>query len=53
MEESESVSNYFTCVLIISNKMKRNGESLSDTRDKSFLHGKEQGQGRGHFRGRD
>nr|GEZ01489.1 hypothetical protein [Tanacetum cinerariifolium] len=32
MEESETISDYFTCVLTISNEMKRNGESLSDTR---------------------
>ncbi|GJT82606.1 retrovirus-related pol polyprotein from transposon TNT 1-94 [Tanacetum coccineum] len=34
MEESETISNYFTRVLTISNEMKRNGESLSDTRKK-------------------
>nr|GEV02259.1 copia-type polyprotein [Tanacetum cinerariifolium]GEV96965.1 copia-type polyprotein [Tanacetum cinerariifolium] len=32
MEESETISDYFNCVLTISNEMKRNGESLSDTR---------------------
>nr|GEV46704.1 retrovirus-related Pol polyprotein from transposon TNT 1-94 [Tanacetum cinerariifolium] len=32
MEESETISDYFTCVLTISNEIKRNGESLSDTR---------------------
>ncbi|GKC64412.1 retrovirus-related pol polyprotein from transposon TNT 1-94, partial [Tanacetum coccineum] len=31
MEESKTISNYFTRVLTISNEMKRNGESLSDT----------------------
>ncbi|GKC69214.1 retrovirus-related pol polyprotein from transposon TNT 1-94 [Tanacetum coccineum] len=32
MEESKTISDYFTRVLTISNEMKRNGESLSDTR---------------------
>ncbi|GKA43414.1 hypothetical protein Tco_0736138 [Tanacetum coccineum] len=32
MEESETISDYFTRVLTISNEMKRNGKSLSDTR---------------------
>ncbi|GJV97636.1 retrovirus-related pol polyprotein from transposon TNT 1-94 [Tanacetum coccineum] len=32
MEESETILDYFTRVLTISNEMKRNGESLSDTR---------------------
>ncbi|GKE15325.1 hypothetical protein Tco_1422902 [Tanacetum coccineum] len=32
MVESKTVSDYFTRVLTISNEMKRNGESLSDTR---------------------
>nr|GEW76248.1 DNA-directed DNA polymerase [Tanacetum cinerariifolium] len=32
MEEFKTISDYFTCALTISNKMKRNGESLSDTR---------------------
>ncbi|GJW52284.1 copia-type polyprotein [Tanacetum coccineum] len=32
MEESETILDYFTCVLTISNEMKRNGKSLSDTR---------------------
>ncbi|GKC64808.1 copia-type polyprotein [Tanacetum coccineum] len=32
MEKSETISDYFTRVLTISNEMKRNGESLSDTR---------------------
>ncbi|GJZ32249.1 retrovirus-related pol polyprotein from transposon TNT 1-94 [Tanacetum coccineum] len=32
MEESETISDYFTHVLTISNEMKRNGEILSDTR---------------------
>nr|GEW90530.1 retrovirus-related Pol polyprotein from transposon TNT 1-94 [Tanacetum cinerariifolium] len=32
MEESETVLDYFTRVLTISNEMKRNGESLNDTR---------------------
>nr|GEV69410.1 copia-type polyprotein [Tanacetum cinerariifolium] len=32
IEESETISDYFTRVLTISNEMKRNGESLSDTR---------------------
>ncbi|GJT12879.1 retrovirus-related pol polyprotein from transposon TNT 1-94 [Tanacetum coccineum] len=32
MEESETISDYFTRVLTISNEMKRNGGSLSDTR---------------------
>nr|GEV86852.1 copia-type polyprotein [Tanacetum cinerariifolium] len=32
MEESETISVYFTRVLTILNEMKRNGESLSDTR---------------------
>ncbi|GJV20712.1 retrovirus-related pol polyprotein from transposon TNT 1-94 [Tanacetum coccineum] len=32
MEESETISNYFTRVLTISNEMKRNRKSLSDTR---------------------
>ena len=32
MEEAETISDYFTRVLTISNEMKRNGESLSDTR---------------------
>nr|GEZ12534.1 retrovirus-related Pol polyprotein from transposon TNT 1-94 [Tanacetum cinerariifolium] len=32
MEYSETILNYFTRVLTISNEIKRNGESLSDTR---------------------
>ncbi|GJX81903.1 retrovirus-related pol polyprotein from transposon TNT 1-94 [Tanacetum coccineum] len=32
MEESKTISDYFTRVLTISNDMKRNGESLSNTR---------------------
>nr|GEX56205.1 zinc finger, CCHC-type [Tanacetum cinerariifolium] len=32
MEESKTISDYFTRVLTISNEIKRNGESLSDTR---------------------
>ncbi|GKA14724.1 retrovirus-related pol polyprotein from transposon TNT 1-94 [Tanacetum coccineum] len=32
MEESETISDYFTRVLTISNEIKRNGKSLSDTR---------------------
>ena len=32
MEETGTISYYFTRVLTISNEMKRNGESLSDTR---------------------
>nr|GEY73038.1 polygalacturonase-like [Tanacetum cinerariifolium] len=32
MEESETISDYFTRVLTMSNEMKRNGESLNDTR---------------------
>nr|GFB33024.1 UBN2 domain-containing protein [Tanacetum cinerariifolium] len=32
MDESKTISNYFTHVLTISNEMKRNGESLSDTK---------------------
>ncbi|GJR27088.1 retrovirus-related pol polyprotein from transposon TNT 1-94 [Tanacetum coccineum] len=32
MEESETISGYFTRVLTISNEMKRNGENLSNTR---------------------
>nr|GFA22011.1 retrovirus-related Pol polyprotein from transposon TNT 1-94 [Tanacetum cinerariifolium] len=32
IEESETISDYFTRVLTISNEMKRNGKSLSDTR---------------------
>ncbi|GKF75032.1 hypothetical protein Tco_0224476, partial [Tanacetum coccineum] len=32
MEESETISDYFTHVLTISNEMKINGEILSDTR---------------------
>ncbi|GKB78685.1 hypothetical protein Tco_0945580 [Tanacetum coccineum] len=31
LEESKTILDYFTRVLIISNKLKRNGESLSDT----------------------
>nr|GFC41786.1 copia-type polyprotein [Tanacetum cinerariifolium] len=31
-EESKTISEYFTRVLTISNEIKRNGESLSDTR---------------------
>ncbi|GKF98849.1 hypothetical protein Tco_0297632 [Tanacetum coccineum] len=32
MEESKTISDYFTRILTISNEMKRNYESLSDTR---------------------
>ncbi|GJV79511.1 hypothetical protein Tco_1515381 [Tanacetum coccineum] len=32
IEESKTISDYFTRVLTISNEMKRNGKSLSDTR---------------------
>nr|GEY13306.1 copia-type polyprotein [Tanacetum cinerariifolium] len=32
MEESETISDYFTRVLTISNEIKKNGKSLSDTR---------------------
>ncbi|GJX45423.1 copia-type polyprotein [Tanacetum coccineum] len=32
MEKSETISDYFTRVLTISNEMRRHGESLSDTR---------------------
>nr|GEY46146.1 copia-type polyprotein [Tanacetum cinerariifolium] len=32
IEESKTISDYFTSVLTISNEMKRNGERLSDTR---------------------